>query len=233
MNHQVCRLLAALTLTCGAVFGLAACGGDGDNTNNSDPTTSASSSADASATPASADPSSFDDVQGKPLSYQRSYDKFTVLLKPFDTEWTAQFADKPADPGSKFLVVYSAARPKLTDRGVTKLQLDELWLRFEPVASGCEYPTRVGTVETCFVKNTTTLQPHDLNEPGWRDDGWYPLDYTGAELKPGEESVTALVFPVKDGTEAKNGFQLCGNPDGSYIGSDLADLPCVPVSVKS
>lgn len=227
---QVCRVLAALTLTFGTAVGLAACGDD-----SSDPTTAASSSASAaaSASPTPEDPASFAEVPGKPLTYQRSYDKFAVQLKPFDTEWTPQFGDKPADPGWKFLVVYSALQPKLTDRGVTKLQMDELWLRFEPPASGgCNFPTRVGTVETCFVQNTTTVQPHDLNEPDWRESSWSSVQYTGVDLRPGEQYVTALVFPVKDGTEAVNGFQLCGNPDGSYL-PDKAEIPCVPVTVKS
>jgi hypothetical protein len=228
MTTHARRLLAALIVVLCAATVLAACGGDDGS--NADPTTSATSQESSETTdPANPpEPQSFDEVPGKALGYQRYGNKFTVELKPILIQWNSQFADKPADPGSKFLTVFAALRPKLADRGVTDLRFDEVWVRFEPVAGGCVSPVHIENVEYCFVQNTTTWQPIELDEPDWRTETWRSLDIMGVDLDAGVDYRVPLNFSITDGTEAKNGFQLCGNADGTFS-PDRSKAPCVPI----
>lgn len=224
MTHYPRRLLAALLIVLAATAPTA-CGGDGAG---ADPTTSAGEQAnEQSAPPTPEEPTSFDEVPGDALSYLGSGEKFTVQVKPIQFQWNSQFADKPADPGSKFLVVFTALRPELRDRGVEKLKLDELWLRYEDQGT-CEYPSYVGNVANCFVQSRQTVQPIPLSERDWRSESWHTMDLLGVKLDAGVDYRAPLVFQVKDGSEPKNGFQICANPDGDFT-PDKTELPCVPV----
>lgn len=228
------RLVAAFTIVLAAAGGLAACGGD-DDPSSSDSTTSVEGGDNASPTPTEPqDPTSFDDVPGKALTYQRSSSKFAVQLKPIQIQYFSQFADKPADPGTKFMVVFVAMRPKLTDRGVTDLRMDELYLRFQPGDSGgCDSPAHVNNIETCFLTNKTSVVPVGMDESDWRSETWMSVDYTGINLDAGVDYREPLIFQVKDGAEPKDGLQLCGNPDGAFVlgtEQDLAGFPCVPIA---
>jgi hypothetical protein len=235
MTNQLRRLLAASIIVLSAAAGLTACGGD--DSPSADPTTSVAGDENAAPTPTEpVDPTSFDDVSGEALTYQYSSIDFAVMLKPMLVQYFSQFADKPADPGTKFMVVFTAMRPKLTDRGVNHLQMRELYLRFQPKANtaGCSKPAHVNNVETCFITNNTTVMPVAMDESDWRSETWMTLDLMGIDLDAGVDYRQPLVFPIKDGAEAEGGFQLCGNPDGEYLlgtEDELAELPCVPIPI--
>jgi hypothetical protein len=233
MTNHARRLLAASIIVLSAAIGLAACGGD--DSPSADPTTSVEGEESASATPTEpVDPTSFDDVPGKALTYQHSNGKFAVMLKPMLVQYFSQFADKPADPGTKYMVVFTAMRPKLADRGVERLELRELYLRFQPAGTGCSSPAHVNNVETCFLTNHTTVMPVAMDESDWRSESWMTSDLMGIDLDAGVDYREPLVFQIKDGSEAKDGYQLCGNPDGEYMlgtGDELAELPCVPIPI--
>lgn len=233
MTNRIRRLLAASIIVLSAATGLTACGGDGSS--SADSTTSAASEESASPTPTGpVDPTSFDDVPGKALTYQHSSGKFAVMLKPMLVQYYSQFADTPADPGTKFMVVFTAMRPKLADRGVERLELRELYLRFQPAGTGCSSPAHVNNIETCFISNKTSVMPVGMDESDWQSETWLTSDLMGIDLDAGVDYREPLVFQIKDGSEAKDGYQLCGNPDGEYLlGTDdeLAELPCVPIPI--
>jgi hypothetical protein len=233
MTNHLRRILAASIIVLTAATGLAACGQD--DSAGANPTTSAAGEESAASTPTEpVDPTSFDDVPGKALTYQQSSGKFAVMLKPMLVQYFSQFADKPADPGTKFMVVFTAMRPKLADRGVTRLELDELYLRFQPAGTGCSSPAHVNNVETCFITNKTSVMPVAMDESDWRSETWRTLDLMGIDLDAGVDYREPLVFQIKDGSEAKDGYQLCGNPDGEYLlgtENELAELPCVPIPI--
>ncbi|GAB3400481.1 hypothetical protein [Flindersiella endophytica] len=232
MTNHVRRLLVASIIMLSTAVGLAACGGDGSG--SADPTTSAASD-DSSATPTPTEPpepTSFDDVPTKALTYHYSSSDFAVMLKPMQVQYFSQFADTPAEPGTKFMVVFTAMRPKLADRGVNHLQMRELYLRFQPAGTGCSSPSHVNNVETCFITNKTSVMPIAMDESDWQSETWMTLDLMGIDLDAGVDYREPLVFQIKDGSEAKDGYQLCGNADGKFLlGTDdeLAELPCVPI----
>src|ERR1700754_4996466 len=111
----------------------------------------------------------FADFPGGELVYTKIGAHLGVRVKPVDTMWTPELAGESADAGQHYFAVYVAVTGELPDRGVDKVDLNGLQLRFRPTAGECA--GRSGPVDGqtyCFQEAYPSSELKEVADGEWR-----------------------------------------------------------------
>ncbi|MEU9110504.1 hypothetical protein AB0D04_01585 [Streptomyces sp. NPDC048483] len=209
------RLLAALAV--GSLVLVAGCSGGGNDAKSD-------GSATAGSSPSTSQPkfTKFADFPGKDFVTTEPGLNLGVRVKPVDTRWAPELVGKPADAGKHYFAVYVAVTGELADRGVEKVKLSYLRLKFKSTAQKCGI---TGQSADCSLEAYPSSQLEEVADGEWRNSTWTET-LLGSNVERGESKIGVVGFSVPD-TEKATSFELCGPTKDAEVDPD--EFACVPV----
>lgn len=204
------------------LLALSGCSGSSSGESSSDATTTEEDASTGAPEPTY---TQFEDYPGEEMLYTDGRESYRLRVKPVESAWLTELADRPAQMGSHYLAVYVVATGDSADRGVEEAYLNafSVALRFGS-GDDCNRDA-IGArdesmEEICHDMATMVTYLEDVPYEDWGTYGWTESTLGGMPLDAGATVAGIAAFTVPDDFDASGPIEFCGGGESVLMEYD-------------